>query len=153
MLINLITPTMLLRFSSFLLLHLLTFSTFFLLTWWYMFMLLLQHLLFSVTDPQYRTKPAAVSDVSSLSLTTLLWHLSLFFVLLLLICLFSFLPNFSILSIYRLCGQRPWGSWKVWRVQNGTASGHSLFKVSKIFPTVSRYLFVITIFSLLIYCL
>lgn len=36
------------------------------------FMLVQQHLLFSVTDPQYRTKPAGVSDVSSLKLC---WNL------------------------------------------------------------------------------
>lgn len=30
------------------------------------FMVVLQHLLSSVTEPQYRTKPAGVSDVSSI---------------------------------------------------------------------------------------
>lgn len=31
-----------------------------------MLVFILQHLLFSVTDPQYRAKPAGVSDVSSM---------------------------------------------------------------------------------------
>lgn len=31
-----------------------------------MFVFILQHLLFSVTDPQYKAKPAGVSDVSSI---------------------------------------------------------------------------------------
>ena len=30
----------------------------------FMIVLILQHLLFSVTDPQFRVKPAGVSDVS-----------------------------------------------------------------------------------------
>lgn len=46
----------------------------------------LQHLLFSVTDPQYRVKPTGVSDVSSFGYRFLPNFLDFH----MLICLFSF---------------------------------------------------------------
>ena len=97
----------------------------------FMIVLILQHLLFSVTDPQFRVKPAGVSDVS-LCLHWFLYcelQISLFE---------SFSLSFEIVCVPRLCGRRQWESWKVWKVLTGSAYGLSLFRVLRIFHNVLR---------------
>lgn len=101
------------------------------------FMVVLQHLLFSVTEPQYRSKPAGVSDVSSIWLKFSFQYRHPGFFPCFLLGVFGKCDE--LVWIARLCGQRQWANLKAWRVLIVSACGLSLFTASRISPSGSRY--------------
>lgn len=92
-----------------------------------------------MTEPQYRVKPAAVSDVR-IFLIFLPYHGNVHLVIsfLVSVCLLWDLSEWLLVFGDRLCGQRPWANLKAWIQLKESACGLSLCKVSKIFLSALR---------------